>query len=335
MKFEHLDIDDDAAVSEWYAPVHASERLDWPDEPGWLVQELRALMRDRTASTSVLAVMRGNTGSVEGSLWVRMPKRENHHVAHVSLAVEPEHRGRGVGRALLAHAEDVTRGHGRSKVVGGTDEPVHVADRSRNARFARAAGYEDALAEARRALQLPVDPGRLDVLEAACSPFGRDYQLVTWTGSCPNEFVSGRVALARSISTDVPQGKLDNEEEDWDTPRLRDFEKTVDAMNRDAYAAGAVSLSSGELVGFTEVGVPRTVPELGYQFDTVVLPGHRGHRLGTLLKIANLRALAERSPATKRVLTWNAVANEPMTRVNEILGFEVVGVSTVWQKQLE
>jgi GNAT superfamily N-acetyltransferase len=334
MTFAYLDIDDDCAVSEWFGPIHASEQLDWPDEPGWLVHELRALIRDRTTSTSVLAVVRGSTGSVLGSLWVRMPKRENRHVAHLSLAVEPEHRGLGIGRALLAVAEEVSKDCGRSKVVGGTDEPVHRAEGSRNAAFARSAGYSDALAEARRALQLPVDPERLDALEAACSSFGAAYQILTWTGSCPSELVNGRVALARSISTDAPQGTLDSEEADWDVERLRNYERTVEDMDRDTHSAGAIALSSGELVGFTEVDVPRTAPEQAYQIDTIVLPEHRGHRLGTLLKIANLRALAERSPATGRVLTWNAVANEPMTRVNEVLGFELVGAGTVWQKQL-
>jgi GNAT superfamily N-acetyltransferase len=335
MIVEHLDIDDDAAVSEWYGPIHASERLDWPDEPGWSVNELRALIRQRHDSTSVLAVIRGAAGAVQGSLWVRMPMRDNRHVANLSLAVEPEHRGRGIGQALLSHAEQVSRDHGRSSIVAGTEKPLQAAEGSRSARFARAAGYRSALEETRRALRLPVDPGRLDAVEAACRPFGTGYHIVTWRGACPDEFVDGRVALARSISTDAPQGSLGTEEEDWDAQRLRDFETTVEAMDRDVHAAGAVAAASGELVGFTEIGVPRSAQELGYQFDTVVLPAHRGHRLGTLLKIANLRAVAERSPLTVRVLTWNAATNEPMIRVNDMLGFELVGVATVWKKELD
>jgi GNAT superfamily N-acetyltransferase len=331
---EHLDIDDDTAVSEWHGPIHASERLDWPDEPGWSLLELRALVRSRNALTSVLAVIRGAAGAAQGSLWLRMPTRENRHVANMSLAVLPEHRGSGIGRALLAHAEKVARDHGRSKIIAATEEPVQVAENSRSRRFAQAAGYELALAETRRALRLPVDPGRLDALEATCRPFSTGYHIVTWTGACPDEFVSGRVALARGISTDSPLGNLDTEAENWDVARVRDLEKTVDDMDRDVHAAGAVTTASGELVGFTEIAVPRSLPEQGYQSDTIVLPEHRGHRLGTLLKIANLRALAESSQATERVVTWNAAANEPMLRVNDVLGFELVGVSTVWQKQV-
>jgi hypothetical protein len=44
----------------------------------------------------------------------------------------------------------------------------------------------------------------------------------------------------------------------------------------------------------------------------------------SLLKIANARIVAERSPATKRMLTWNAVENDPMIRVKEAMGFELV-----------
>ena len=44
------------------------------------------------------------------------------------------------------------------------------------------------------------------------------------------------------------------------------------------------------------------------------------------MKLANLRQLAEASPGTQVVVTWNARANRPMIDVNEALGCRVVSV---------
>ncbi|MHB1988135.1 MAG: GNAT family N-acetyltransferase [Acidimicrobiales bacterium] len=331
---EPVDIDDQRALSEWYGPIHAAELADWPEEPGWSAHELAAIARDRSSSKRVLRIARDEAGTPVGSVGVRMPTRDNLHEAEVQVAVTPGCRGRGIGRALLASAEEIARAHHRVELVATTDEPVEMAEGSRNARVARAAGYEPALAEARRALELPVPPEHLAELEASCQPWGRGYQVLTWVGPTPEELLEGRVALARSISIDAPQGKLARQEENWDATRVRDFDKLVEAMDRTGYVAGAVETSTRRLVGFTEIAVPRSLPGTAYQFDTVVLPEHRGHRLGMLVKIANLQQLAEHSPATRRVLTWNAATNEPMLRVNQLLGFELVGTGTTWRKVL-
>ena len=105
-------------------------------------------------------------------------------------------------------------------------------------------------------------------------------------------------------------------------------------MGRRLSVAAALERSSGRAVAFSELTVPRTAPELAYQWDTLVLPAHRGHRLGLLVKLANLARLAELSPATTEVVTWNARDNEPMIAVNESLGARVTALGRTWQKRL-
>jgi GNAT superfamily N-acetyltransferase len=333
MEIRPVDIDDDAALAEWFTPVAASERADWPEHPGWSLLELTELIRQTIDAQAVVAVARDRRGVVAGSLCVRMPIRERLQLAEVYLAVHPAHRRGGVGRALLAHAERVARRHGRTTVIGATELPTGSPETEGRERFARAAGYRPANAEVRRELRLPADHDTLDRLELECRPHAAGYDIVTWVGPCPDRWVAGRVALARSISTDAPHGELDLEEEAWDETRLRGFEHTIEAMGRDSLTAGAVG-PQGDLVGYSQLGLPRADPETCYQFDTVVVPAHRGHRLGMLLKIVNLRLLEARSPSSKRLLTWNAADNEPMGRVNEALGFRVLGTETVWQKTL-
>jgi GNAT superfamily N-acetyltransferase len=328
-----LDLGDDEAFSEWFRPFHASERFTWPDDPGWAEHELRVLCRDPSEAETLLAVARADDGSPVGCLDVSLPNRESLHVAYVVVAVDPAHRRQGVGRALLEYGERIARDRGRTTAIGRTDDPVQETE-SPGTLFARAAGYSAGRADARRELRLPVPADRLDELEAASVPFSGGYEIVAWTGACPDHLAAGRVELSRTISADAPRGTLDYDDEDWDLARLRNWEQNVAEINRHLLAAGAVELTSGTLVGFTELGLPIDEPEIAYQFDTVVAPAHRGHRIGTLLKIATTRALAELSPATSRVLTWNAAENDPMIRVNEGLGFELVGLGTGWQKQL-
>jgi hypothetical protein len=74
--------------------------------------------------------------------------------------------------------------------------------------------------------------------------------------------------------------------------------------------------------------------ELGYQWDTIVSREHRGHRLGLLVKLANLRLLREVSPKTRYLNTWNADDNAPMVAVNDALGYRPVEVTQEWQLEL-
>lgn len=335
MRVERVDPYDDASHLAWFGPVRASEEREWPGEPGWLEGELRALNRDGATSRSLLGLARADDGEAAGSLLLRLPQRDNQLVADLLLAVGPQWRGRGVGQLLIATAERWARAEGRSKLVAATDEPASRPQPSRNARFAVRAGFEAALGEARRLLELPAEEERLRSLEAECTRWAAGYRTITWRGHCPERLASARAALARRISEDAPQGKLAAEPEEWDVARVRSFEALCEEMGRELYAAGAVTKDGGELVAVSEIAVSRWVPVTCYQQDTIVLPEHRGHRLGTLVKIANLRALAASSPATRRVLTWNASSNGPMVAVNEALGFRLVGTGTLWQKALD
>lgn len=270
-----------------------------------------------------------------GSLCLTLSTTDNLERAELrALAVRPECRQRGVGTALLEHAEKLARLHGRREVVATTDEPVERPRPSPAERFALTRGYVPALGEARRRLRLPADPARLTRLESATADPTAPYTIVTWTGPCPEHLLAGRIALARAISTDALHGELPLEEERWDGRRLREFEATQEEMGRERFSVGAIEQATGELVGFSEIGLPRTRPEVAYQFDTVVLPAHRGHRLGMALKLANLRALTAASGATRQVLTWNAVDNGAMIAVNEALGFELVGLGTTFRRRL-
>jgi hypothetical protein len=136
------------------------------------------------------------------------------------------------------------------------------------------------------------------------------------------------------MSLDVPLGELDFREEEWDGARVRQREELLRAQRRTWFAGGAVHEATGQLVAFSEIGVPLALPVRAYQWDTLVLQEHRGKRLGTLVKLACLRATAAGSPDTRFVSTWNAEENGPMIAVNDALGARTNGRLSLWQRTI-
>src|SRR5699024_1205002 len=88
----------------------------------------------------------------------------------------------------------------------------------------------------------------------------------------------------------------------------------------------------GSFVGNSEIHV-HIAPEstLGWQENTLVMPDHRGHRLGLALKVATHRQLRERAPQLRCLVTWNSHVNPWMIEINEKLGYEMACPELVLQ----
>ncbi len=67
---------------------------------------------------------------------------------------------------------------------------------------------------------------------------------------------------------------------------------------------------------------------------TAVLPEHRGHRLGLLVKAEMLALLTANEPAIRHVVTGNADSNRHMIAINEQLGFTACAVYRNWELDL-
>jgi hypothetical protein len=69
------------------------------------------------------------------------------------------------------------------------------------------------------------------------------------------------------------------------------------------------------------VVVPEQRPIRADQYDTVVVPEHRGYGVGRAIKARMLFELRSAVPSLQQVQTWNAAVNEPLLKVNAELGF--------------
>src|SRR5690606_18325864 len=112
------------------------------------------------------------------------------------------------------------------------------------------------------------------------------YRVVSWRDRCPDEWAEAYCRLQNSFVAEAPTGDLDLEATTLTVERLREVEEEMAARGKRAFVSVGVS-PDGELVGYTELGVPADDPDT-YQGETLVDPAHRGHGLGLALKAANL-----------------------------------------------
>lgn len=336
MEVREVDPGDVAAFAPWHDVLTAAHQALRPDDVLPDADESRATAlagrpeRDPSELIELLLVLDGDRPV--GGARIELPLRDNTHVSYAEGAVLPAARGRGAGRALLDAWVERTRGLGRTLLMTELDEPPEGNAAGR--RFLERHGFQEALVEVRRDLPLPVPDALLDRLEAACAPHAVGYELVSWRGRCPDELVGERAALGRAMSTDVPLGSLDWQEEVWDAARVRERERLVAEQGRTSVVAAARESRTGRLVAFTELAARPARPEQVDQWETLVLAEHRGRRLGTLVKVAALRRLGREVPGARFVSTSNATTNAPMIAVNEALGFAPAGRLGTWQRRL-
>ena len=315
--------------TRWAEVYAASGCAVFGDEhTAWGADELRELERNPHRRTIAAAAVQPD-GEVAGAVLVVLRTRENPRVAFLSLAVHPDHRRRGVGSELLRWAEARAVEHGRSVFIAETEWPAGAKDVSGEG-FARGHGYTAAQHVLRSTLLLPVDEATVGDVAADDG----DYALETSVDGIPGSWLEDRAELQRRMSTDVPLGDLQLEEEDWDAARMRGEYDVLASMGRRVVETVARHLPSGRLVGYTQVQVSPETPTLGYQQDTLVVREHRGHALGLRLKAANTLAVMEHLPELTGIRTWNAEDNAHMLAVNQRLGYAVDAHRREWQKVL-
>ena len=117
---EILDLDpfDDPAFEAWHRVVRRAPQALGAAATPWQLEELRALMQHSGSaawSGGWSAVLDGDT---VGAGFIRTPLLDNLELAELDVHVDPDHQRRGIGTALLAHAEAEARRRGRTLVTG-------------------------------------------------------------------------------------------------------------------------------------------------------------------------------------------------------------------------
>ncbi|WP_193609601.1 GNAT family N-acetyltransferase [Nocardioides lijunqiniae] len=332
-----VDHADDATVTAWHdvylrAERHGREELATP----WALEELRAQLRTPGRRRRWVGLVGEADGAVVAVAGIVMPLLDNRDQAEVAVHVDPGHRRRGHGSAMLAAAEEVVRSEGRHVLAAEATWPYDLGPEgagSPGLEFARAHGFELALGDVVRELRLPVAEELLEQLASDAAAYHEGYTLRSFVGPVPEDLVQGWAELSASLMTEAPTGEMEREPEAVDIAALREGEELGRRQGRTKYNTAALD-AEGAVVAYTDVATTVHEPGRAYQWGTLVRRADRGHRLGMAVKVANLRLLQREDPGARRVVTWNAEVNGHMIGVNERLGFVPVERAGELQKRL-
>lgn len=332
-----LDPADEATVDAVQAVRVAAEAADIPDFPPPCPYAFRGELAYPMTVKRKERFVAGRAGEVVGYLCLELPLRDNLENADLELTVHPAHRRHGVGRALHGYAIQRLRELGRQRYAAFSVETLPGGPERDHAgsRFATAVGAKSALDEVRRRLNLTTgDNGRLAGLRDAAAARAGGYRLVSWRDRTPDEYVADAGYLSSRLVSDAPMGDLQWEPPKVDVARVREREGLIAASRQRVYATGAVHEATGRLVALTDLAVARSSPWHAWQWITLVEPQHRGHRLGALVKVENLRFAREHEPQLRVIDTWNATVNDHMISINEALGYRPVDRWLNWQQEV-
>jgi GNAT superfamily N-acetyltransferase len=334
-----IDPTDNSGLAEGAAVLAASDKDLWPELRGFSRRDIEAFARFSGKSKRYLmvAARAEGDGPILGVGLLEFPLLDNRHSVELTVAVHPHHRRRGVGTALVEHIGQLARADGRRSLNSIVDIPVARAHDHASFRFAPKLGFHATLAGNTRRLDVPLDPVKTAELWGVVSSArnARDYRMLTFLSPWPEEFAEDEWELLRVMSTDEPAGDSEREEEVWDEERMTEYDELRRQRGASKLCAVAQHVPSGRAVAMTEILVPHDEPQQSEQLVTVVHPGHRGHRLGLAVKLANLEFLARESPGITFVVTGNASVNAPMIAVNDMMGFRILSEGTFWQKHIE
>jgi GNAT superfamily N-acetyltransferase len=297
----------DDQIREWHDVVAAAQACDHPDGPVPTLAETSARLLGWSSGCRYLlwaAVEEGMPG-MAGVACLRLP-HEAGRAGEIDVQIRPDRRRQGIGSRLLAVAADALRASDCGTVISQVFADAPAVP------FLESHGFRCVLTM--RELLLRMSDVRPDRLEELLRPGPPGYELVRWTGTVPDALADG-FAEAKVAMAELPAG----EQMRWDADRVREMAEMVAKRGDDLYTVAAVR--GDRVAGFTEIVVPAAASARAAQYDTVVVPGHRGRRLGIWVKAAMLQWLRAERPDVTEIETDNADDNRHMLAVNEELGF--------------
>ncbi|WP_431807232.1 N-acetyltransferase family protein [Microbacterium paraoxydans] len=322
------------------------EQVGLPDLAPDAAQMLPAWQDD--SDTLNLGFVARDGEDIAGMVSLAFAQEADARAVEIDLLVPEEHWGRGIEDALLERAENEARARGRDTLQFWSLHRPQESDRMLVPRtgwgripatavsdLLEARGFTLEQVERNSEFDLRADPAPVRaMLESALEHAGPDYRVREWMFPTPPELRTGYAAVLARLSTDAPSGDMDFVAEVWDADRVERRDARLTAAGQAVSVVAVEHVPSGDLVAYNEllIGADRT--GVTHQFGTLVSSAHRGHRLGTIVKCANLLRWRELMPDSPAVSTFNAEENRPMLDINEAVGFRPVSYAGAWQKRV-
>ena len=320
-----LDHDDDVMLKELFGVATRSESVSRMQPIQRTEEEFLKMVRFSYPGEREEGAVAVVDGSPVGWARVFFPERDNLDKCWNHLEVDPQHRGAGIGSALLEWTEEQARAGDRSMLLSEVFVPVGDRESHADREFALKRGYAVSSVEIVRSLPLPLDADALARhRDQAAEAMGDGYDVTVHVGGVPQELRQGVCDASNRLILDAPTGDVEFEPE---SQTVEDYETMLEHLRdtgRTVITAVAVHRETGVVAAYTDLSVPAGDPDIVFQWGTLVLPEHRGHRLGMAVKVANLDELARIAPERRSVQTMNDEQNPWMVQINKDLGFAII-----------
>lgn len=305
----------------WFRPPSLEEQLvQWRHEDKAQPMEMWAA-HDRDEVVGV------------GTMW--LPMEDNTSIAWFDVAVDPAHRRRGAGTAIVSRLVERALAEGRSTVVTDTMVPEGALESHAHVRFLEGLEFHHSNTEVIRHLDLPVPDARLDELATQSAPhYDGAYRLETHVGGVPEALQDSWCAVSNQLAVDAPTGDIELEAESFTPARYQEHLEVERRMGRTRVSTVAVDRATGVVVALTDLMLPARATEVVWQSGTMVDRAHRGHRLGTAVKVQNVRHVQREHPERRWIATGNDETNRWMVEINLRLGYRVVELCPVFKRTL-
>jgi GNAT superfamily N-acetyltransferase len=304
----------DDEIQSLLGTLNAVLATDLPEDPPWRDSYLREyLCETMQGERRICWVAQEGSPANPGELTAHASILLLGDIGVLDLWVHPDARRLGVGRTLIGEA---TR---RAYREGFTSVGVEVIGGTPAVPFYESLGFGCAYLESRSVLDLTsVDwPG----LGEMARGIGAGYRIEYHPGGPPEELIDSYARAKAEVRDVEDDGDLDLRPSSYDPQRLRDSLATLHRRGMKPYIVLAIHEKTGEVAGLTEVVVPAQHPNRADQYDTIVVPEHRGYGIDRAIKARMLFELRSAEPQLTEVQTWNALDNAPMLKVNAELGF--------------
>jgi GNAT superfamily N-acetyltransferase len=302
----------------WYRVQSAALAHDRPGEPVPSQAAVRAgLTTTGSRRRLVLWLLRGSGDEPVATAALRLPGAPDAGEAaggpaEIQLTVHPAHRRLGTGSRLLATVTEAATAAGcgslAAEAVSGTPGEGFLATRD----------FVPVKRLTWQRLALDEVPGQIGKLPEVPHP---GYRLTAWEGAVPDALTDAFVGALRALP--VPPeaaAALDAGESRWDPAGVHEPAELA-ARRGDRLLTVAALHDAGEVAGYTTVLLPGDGARRAHQYDTAVVPAHRGHGLGMWMKAEMLRRLPAAQPDLAEIHTGVPDDNRQLLAVNTALGY--------------
>lgn len=254
---------------------------------------------------------------------------ENKHMAQFDLSVRPEHRRKGIGRALLIGIAETAQSEKRRLLITSTNDRQEGGEA-----FMTRIGAQKGLEAHTNQLNLEeLNRGLvLNWLEKGKENLAQ-FEIGFWDGAFPEEDIV-EICKLYELTNQQPFGDLEIEDMRYTPDQIRQMETNLFARGSQRWTCYVKERSSGNFAGYTETVWNPNRPQILRQDMTGVFPEYRKKGLGRWLKASMIDRVLRDRPSVKYVRTGNADSNTTMLTINNQLGFKPYSSDILWQVEL-